>query len=271
MKFYIDENNAAHYDTYIASSATDCHYTTRLSEYQSLVQEAGALHASYRNVGIPDLQKEGKTWVIARSRMEVYYYGKWQDSVDVTTWAQDPQGLNCPRVVTATDDKGRKLFHTMTRWAIIDYVNGRPVRPTDICNALMTYRKELQEDTKLPNMVEYKESCPCLLGTYKPTIHYLDTDYNHHVNNRSYVNWLLEALPNDFMDAYKVSLIDVRWARQTYRFDTLEVRVFGADANALAAEEPRLYFEIYKLEGENETLVFDAWSEWKKRELISEE
>lgn len=270
MKVAIDENNAAHYKTYISSSDTDSFYTTRLSEYQSLVQEAGALHADFRHVGIPDIQPLGKTWVIARSRMEIFYYGKWKDGVNVKTWAQKPAGLNCPRVVEASDDNGRKLFHAMTRWAIIDYVNGRPVRPTDIIEAIIPCTDVLAEDTKMPNLVEYRDECQTLVAKIKPAIHYLDTDYNHHVNNRSYVNWCLEALSDEFMDTYKADLMDVRWARQTYRKDKLEVRVFAPQDGEFTAEEPRLFFEIYKLEEDGETLVFDAYSEWKRRELLSD-
>lgn len=269
MDFHIDSDNKAHFSTYIDSAATDSYFTTRVSEYQALIQEAAALHATYRGVGIPDLQKEGKTWVIARSRMEAYHYGDWMDSVNVTTWAQKPAGLNCPRVVEAEDQKGRKLFHAMTRWAVIDTTNGRPLRPAFVSDALKTVTETEEESTQLPNLMEYKASAPEQLCTYVPRIQYLDTDYNHHVNNRSYTNWMLEALPNDFMDAYKPSLLDVKWGMQTFRKDSLEVRVMGKDSSAFTEEEPKLFFEIIRKEADGkENIVFEAWTEWRKRELL---
>ena len=269
MNFYIDNDNKAHFSTYIASASTDSYYTTRVSEYQSLIQEAAALHATYRSVGIPDLQKEGKTWVIARSRMEAFHYGSWRDSVEVTTWAQKPQGLNCPRVVEAIDQDGNKLFHAMTRWAIIDTVNGRPLRPGFVSDILKTVTESEEENSKLPSLMTYKEEAPTLLKTYSVRINYLDTDYNHHVNNRSYTNWILEALPNEFMDSYKPALLDVKWGMQSFRHDNLEVRVMGKDDNAFIEEEPHLFFEIIRKECDgSENTVFEAYSEWKKRELF---
>ncbi len=83
MSFYITDDNIGHLDHTVMTSESDSYNTTRLSLYQALVQEIAGLHADKRGVGIPDLQSNGKTWVIARSRMEVYYYGSWKDEIEV--------------------------------------------------------------------------------------------------------------------------------------------------------------------------------------------
>ena len=85
MAFTINENNIGHLDYTIMVSDTDSFYNTRLSLYQTLVQEVAGLHANYRGVGISDLQKEGKTWVIARSRMEIFHYGWWQTEISTVS------------------------------------------------------------------------------------------------------------------------------------------------------------------------------------------
>ena len=122
------------------------------------------------------------------------------------------------------------------------------------------------EDATLPNNQEKIESCDKVLAVYEPVIHYLDTDVNHHVNNVSYTNWILEALPASFMDAYKPSLVDVRWIRQTYRKDHLTVTVLAEDENGFEKENPELYFRIERIkdDGSRED-VFDALTEWKPR------
>ncbi len=270
MEIRIDENNIAHLDTYISSDLTDSHYMTRVSAYQNFIQEAAAMHAAKRGVGIPELQEIGQTWVIARSRMEAYRYGRWMEDVRISTYAEDPQGLNCPRVIAAEDGDGNALFKCMTKWAIIDVNSGRPVRPTVITNALATPPKKMQEAMQLPNLVTFRETCQQVLFTYDPKIHYLDTDYNHHVNNRSYTAWCLEALPNDFNDAYKPVVLDIKWVRQSFRTDSLTVIVKGEDEATLKSEEPKLFFEIIRKEADGSvTTVFEAWSEWKRRELLS--
>ena len=120
--------------------------------------------------------------------------------------------------------------------------NGRPVRPLAITNALITPKKELQETMELPNLINYKDTCTVTLTTYPICIHYLDTDYNHHVNNRSYTNWILEVLPNEFNDAYKPALLDIKWGRQSYRGDKLQVIVKAESEEELTKAEPKLFF-----------------------------
>ena len=108
--FEILENNKAvlHYN--LTCNDVDGYSQTRLLTYENLVQEAAGLHAHYRQFGIYDLQKENKTWVIARSRMEICRYGMWPEAVEVITWPLDSTGFNCPRHVEAADENGEKLF-----------------------------------------------------------------------------------------------------------------------------------------------------------------
>ena len=267
MSFYISEDNIGHLNHIVMTSECDSYSTTRLSLYQALVQEIAGLHADKRNVGITDLQKSGKTWVIARSRMEVFQYGKWKDEIEVETWPQDPVGLNCPRIVKAKDkNSGKPLFFANTKWAIIDTVKGRPLRPKEITDILMTPPKELQIDASLPNNLDFIEAAKEKLIEYKPKIHFLDTDLNHHVNNLSYINWILEALPEEFMDLYKPSIIDVRWIRQTFRKDNLIVSLYAKNNDELKNQTPKLYFKIERIkEDGSKEEVFDAITEWKKR------
>ncbi|MCR5731706.1 MAG: acyl-ACP thioesterase [Sphaerochaetaceae bacterium] len=267
----IDGENIGHIDTYITSYDTDSHFNTKLYKYQASVQEAAGAHASAKGIGIPHLQKEGKTWVIARSRMEIYHYGVWGDKLNIVTFVQKAQGLNCPRVVEAYDQNGRKLFSTMTRWAIIDMKNGRPMRPTDIVNILAPPPETYFKDIKLPNLIEVQDKCIHTLSTYEPQIRYLDTDPNRHVNNLTYTNWIVEALPDSFNDKYKPSLVDVRWIRQTYKGEKVIVRTKAESENELEKENPKLFFEIFRLEEDGtETQVFEAWTEYKKRTLLSD-
>lgn len=267
----IDRENIGHIDTYITSYDTDSHFNTKLYVYQASVQEAAGAHASAKKIGIPQLQKDGLTWVIARSRMEIFHYGVWGDKLRIRTFVQPAQGLNCPRIVEAYDQDGRKLFSAMTRWAIINMTNGRPMRPSEIVNALMLPPEKYYLDTKLPNLIEIQEKCKYNVSAYEPQIRYLDTDPNRHVNNLTYTNWITEALPDCFNDDYKASLVDVRWIRQTHKGEKIIVKVMAENEDELERENPKLFFEMLRLEEDgSQTQVFEAFTEWKKRSLLSD-
>ncbi len=266
----LDNDNIGHIDTYVTSYDTDSHFNTKLHVYQATVQEAAGLHATAKEIGIPQLQKEDRTWVIARSRMEIFHYGVWGDALHVNTFVQPAMGLNCPRIVEAYDSEGHKLFSAMTRWAVIDMKNGRPVRPTDIVTRLAPPPEKYFLDAKLPNLIEAQEACKETIAVYEPHIRYLDTDPNRHVNNLTYTDWIIEALPDEFNDAYKPCLVDVRWIRQTYRKEKIEVTVKAESPDELTKDNPKLFFDMSRIEEDGKrTQVFEAWTEWRKRSVMS--
>src|SRR5690554_5289778 len=97
----IDERNVAHSTFATYSYETDCFSDARLAFYFQVVQEAAGTHAASRGCSIPEMHKEGKTWVITRSQMEVFRYTRWPEVLKVETWAQEPIRLHLPRVVRA--------------------------------------------------------------------------------------------------------------------------------------------------------------------------
>ena len=52
------------------------------------------------------------------------------------------------------------------------------------------------------------------------TIRYKDTDTNHHVNNVSFVQWMLEALPFSFLEGYSATEIDITYMKEAFGSDT---------------------------------------------------
>lgn len=267
--FTIREDNKAELSYSLTCSDVDAHSHTRLSTYESLVQEAAGLHATKRGIGIYDLQKLNRTWVIARSRMVIHHYSLWPQDLTVTTWAQDSGGFNCPRHVEAADSNGTKLFDCETKWAIIDFSTGRPVKASTILEALKTPAKDEQGESKLPSLVEEDARCGTMLASYTPQIRYLDTDLNRHVNNLTYINWCLEALSDEIRDEYKVSLVDAHWIKQCYRHDSLSIEARTFTSSLMEEEKPEIWFDIFRNEEDgSRTRVFEAFTEWTRRKLI---
>jgi acyl-ACP thioesterase len=104
------------------------------------------------------------------------------------------------------------------------------------------------------------------LGTYKPRVTYLDTDRNQHINNVSYLSWVLEALPAEFRTTYKVKSADVLYQKQTFLDDELFVHTYATDENGYNEETPSLISTIVRQTGDDEEeIVFTAYTDWKKR------
>lgn len=249
---------------------TDPHYHARLSFYFGVVQDIAGLHAACRNMSIPELQEKGMTWVILRTKMHVNRYTAWPEDIMAETWAQAPLGLKMPRVVRAQDEEGKPLFEAITEWAVLDLTHHyRPVRPNAITEAMKIPSEndsKHHRECKLPRRTEFDDSALAFTSRYVPPVLMSDTDANHHVNNISYLNWILESLPVPFRDAYKVEDVDVSWEKQTFLGDMLVVMTGSGQSHPLEEEKPSFVHKIIRKgqDGTEET-VFQGTTTWEKR------
>ncbi|WP_332446566.1 acyl-[acyl-carrier-protein] thioesterase [Sphaerochaeta sp.] len=266
----IDDGNVAHSAFTTYSYETDCFAEARLAFYFQIVQEVAGMHAAQRGCSIPAMHKEGKTWVITRSHMEVFRYTQWPEPITVETWAQQPIRLHLPRAVKGYDGQGNPLFVAKTHWAILDLDTARPCRPLDM--SLRIGLPPLEDeahhlDMNLPKRSVLETGELTHVSAYKPSIAYLDTDRNHHVNNISYLNWALESLPPEFRNRYKVVVADLSFQRQTFLGDDLTVHTFSLDPNALEAKNPQLEHQIIRTEADGgTTVVWEGSTKWNPRE-----
>ena len=267
----IDEKNVAHSTFTTYSYETDSYSEARLAYYFEVVQEAAGTHAAQRGCSIPEMHKEGKTWVITRSQIEVLRYTRWPEILNVETWAQQPIRLHLPRAVQAFDQKGNKLFLAKTYWAVLDLKTGRPLRAHDMSSRIGL---PPQEDTahQIDMVLSRKQKDPeqlHLLSTFKPRISYVDTDRNQHVNNISYLNWALESLPSSFRNRFKASFVDVSYLRQTFIGDDVMLFTESEEPEAFIKNGAKLLHRLVRTEKDgSKTTVWEGSTEWKLREEL---
>jgi len=250
----------------IYSPNCDAHLIAKLDWFFQIVQEIAGYHASLLNFAIPDLKKLGLTWVISRENLEIFQYPKWRDVVSVETWVELPfRRVLIPRIIVAKNAENEIIFKAITLWAIIDLKTKKPIEPMPILEKIGLPQKAFNEKFYIKKREYFNEEFP-IIGTTTPNINYSDTDLNHHVNNISYIRWVLQSLPNSFRDEYITKNIDVSWLKQTYLTDKVKLITNSESKDALSEETPILY---HKLICENpdgsKKIVFEAKSIWEKR------
>ena len=245
----------------IKSMDTDCFYSAKPTYYFGLNQEMGGLHATEKGVGVEALyNREHKTWMIIRTRMHISKLAHWPEDISLITWPQEGYRLYCPRAVKAYDEKGDELFNAENWWVIMDLERKRPCKPEYIMSSLPPADKAKHYfDPAFPQFPKEEEYEGERLEPWRVKINYYDTDYNRHVNNISYVNWILDALPKEFLDSYMPTLLDVKWLHQCFLTD--DITVFTYSDAGFSNETPSLYSKIMR----GDEVVFEATSEWKRR------
>ena len=239
---------------------TDPFLTAGLPFYCRAVQEGAASHAMHAGCANTDLHAEGKTWVLSRFKLTIEKYVTWPSSINLDTWIQSPFRFFAPRETRGTDEAGEDLFRAMTYWVIIDLEKRRPEKPEMINHWIgLSEDRSLWTKTtlaKLPAGQNLKAS-----NIYKPHLMYRDLDSVQHINNISYVEWILESFSPDYKTNFKPADFEINFLTESFLGDELILYTIKDPGGPNGSWQ----HTIVKVEGDVQTEACRARSVWKKR------
>lgn len=264
-------NDGIYRDSFIMDSyEVDPFYSAQTAYYFRVMQEAAGAHAYHRELSIPHLQREDKTWVVTRTKMSIDHYATWPNTLTVETWPQKPWKLYFPRACRLYDSENRRLFQSLTHWVVMDMEKQRPIKPTSIADRFEMIETNSVIDPDLGRRVYFDSSSFEKIIPYEPRILYSDCDFNNHVNNVIYLEWMLDSLPFAFRDTHIVVEVDISYLAQTYRDDTVFVQTGIIDKTDMEKDEVLLFHEVVRKSSGNEVQqVSVASTKWKRRPVES--
>ena len=156
------------------------------------MQEAAGISAARLGWGIRALQEEGLTWMLARLHVRVTHYIPWGKTVIVRTWPSGMKGrLIAKRCFLGLDDGGAELFRASSEWLYVD------LKSQKIAKLPETFADIVPPGTpdfELPDIGGKFAHLPQVDGRADVLTRHSDLDFNDHVNNVHYVEWMLEAV-----------------------------------------------------------------------------
>jgi medium-chain acyl-[acyl-carrier-protein] hydrolase len=179
------------------------------------LQEIAGNHAKELGVGIQALQAEGLTWMLARLRLAVSRFAGWGDDIVLRTWPSGTRGrLTALRDFEARDSAGGALFNAASEWLYVDVKAQRIVKLPDVFAALAP---EGSPRAEMPGMPEKFPPWPeraewaCEVCVRKS-----DQDFNRHVNNAHYVEWVMEPLPDSWLAGRRLATLDIQFRQAAH-------------------------------------------------------
>ena len=156
------------------------------------MQEAAGINAARLGWGIRALQEEGRTWMLARLRVRVRRYVPWGTTVTVRTWPSGTKGrLVAKRCFLGLDDGGAELFRASSEWLYVDLRSQKIAKLPETFGDLVPPGTP---DFELPDIGGKFAHLPQVDGSADVLTRHSDLDFNDHVNNVHYVEWMLEAV-----------------------------------------------------------------------------
>ena len=184
------------------------------------LQHAAAEQAAKLGFGFEDLIKKNLGWVLSRYHIKVVRYPLLGDTVEVLTWPSGEQGIFALRDFEMKDEEGHSLLTATTSWILLNLGKKQPVRIADFLPGHLTLDKRALKDdfTSLPQLKEVEREINL-------RVLMKDLDVNRHVNNVVYVQWALEAVPEDVLNCKRPIDIEVSYKAEGFYGDEVVSRI----------------------------------------------
>ncbi|KAM4077867.1 hypothetical protein ACJW30_12G172500 [Castanea mollissima] len=201
--------------------------TATVETIASLLQEVGCNHA--QSVGFstdgfaitPTMRKLHLIWGTARMHIEIYKYPAWSDVIEIETWCQ-----------------GEGRIGTRQDWILKDHATGQWVLMNEDTRRLQKVSDDVRDEylvyrAREPRLAIPEENCSSLRRIPKledPADHSklglvprrADLDMNHHVNNVTYIGWVLDSLPQEIIDSHELQTITLDYRQECQHDDIVD-------------------------------------------------
>jgi medium-chain acyl-[acyl-carrier-protein] hydrolase len=191
----------------------------------NLLQDAASGHARELGVSVPQLLADNYTWVLSRMVLNMSHYPGWRDAIQIRTWPSGIKGAFAFRDFDIRDNNGKSVGCATSAWIVIDTRKRRPIRPTVFADRLKPAEGKSITDYVLKKLPEQNHD----YVEKSFMVRYSDLDINQHVNNVSYIDWLLESIPSFGDKSRHLSVLEINFLGEAFQGDHVLARCFSSN------------------------------------------
>ncbi len=170
-------------------------------------QEIAGNHAQDLGVGRDFMTASGQAWILSRMTAVLDRRPRWGAEVRVRTWPRGTARLFAIRDYEMSSEDGQVVGRGRSAWLIVDTATLRPRRPEALAASLPAN----EGMDALPDGAQGLSERDGLQDVGRRTAAYSDIDYNGHVNNARYVQWIQDVLPVDELEAADRMRLDINY------------------------------------------------------------
>lgn len=199
---FIENYRVPYYDSDMRGRAT----SISLLAYMG---EVATLHSDQVGLDIKNLRKNNYGWMLNRWKVQIKDYPFARDSIRIHTWASNFRMFYANREFKIFSEDNKELVKASSVWIFLDMIRKRPIRVTkDIIdlygvegNSLFNEFYDFNQDFTTEYSLEFR-------------VRKSDIDYNNHVNNVKYFQWMLEVLPKEFDESFILKDFEILYKKE---------------------------------------------------------
>jgi medium-chain acyl-[acyl-carrier-protein] hydrolase len=199
----------------VRSYEVDCHHRLSVLAIFNFMQEAASRHAEALGVSIQHLLSENYTWLLSRLKIRIASFPQWKDQIRISTWPSGSRRLFALRDFEFRDKDNLIVAAAVSAWLVLDVQKRRPVRIGPFVDRL----KPLEGDHVLPDTLDKLPGLEGRTHEKKFVVRHRDLDINQHVNNVSFVEWLVESIPARILNAAELAELEINFLAEAFYED----------------------------------------------------
>ncbi|MBQ6996770.1 MAG: hypothetical protein IJN60_00125 [Oscillospiraceae bacterium] len=162
------------------------------SQLLAILQEAAGEHGALLGVDKDSLLKKKLFWALIRYHIEITRLPRSGEVITVETWPMPTTRTAYPRATVAYDADGNELFRGISLFVLVNFETRAMVLPAFSgveVNGWVRGNELAMPGSLLPKALENSES---------RVVRFSDLDFNGHMNNCRYMQWVDDLLGADF-------------------------------------------------------------------------
>ncbi|MCL2802132.1 MAG: thioesterase [Treponema sp.] len=215
-----------------------------------LFQEAAISHAENLLVGREEMARTGQVWILSRMSALVNRRPKYRDTITVRSWPRGWDKLFAIRDYEIKDNNGLAVVSARSAWLIVDMEKRRPLRPQSVLDnlphneGLEAMTSEADGAAALPEHFNLQKAA-------ERKALYTDLDFNGHVNNVRYIQWIEDTMEPGLLEKAGKIRLDINYLNEILEGEMVElysVPIYNEDGPENASADYAFAFEGRKKE-----------------------
>ncbi|MBQ9901128.1 MAG: hypothetical protein IJM51_01890 [Clostridia bacterium] len=157
--------------------------------YQALIMDVAERHLRQFRLGVDDLLRQGMSWVLVSSSVEIIQPIREEMTLTARTWHSEQDRLTFRRELRFSDTQGHPLFHAATFSVLMDVRERKILRPDRLACSIGEPHSEFLLEAS-PKLRFTGEMTPCDRRKVYPSC----IDRLGHTNNCRYPEFAYDAL-----------------------------------------------------------------------------
>jgi acyl-ACP thioesterase len=182
-------------------------------------QEAAISHADNLGVGRDSMAQTRQVWILSRMSVQVDRRPKYGETIKVRSWPRGGEKLFALRDYDIRDALDKPLVRGRSGWIILDMEKRRPLRP----QALMEGLPQNEGLDALPSGAAGLAELKNPQKAAQRQAGYSDLDYNGHVNNVRYIQWIQDILDPALLEGAGRMRLDINYLNEILPGETIEL------------------------------------------------